>query len=50
MDKDVWRENLQPRAAVRARTVPLLEKEVARLRATLEGVSGFTLTLQVSIL
>ena len=36
--KDVWREDLQPRAAVRARTIPLLENEAARLRATLEEV------------
>lgn len=35
---DVWKEDLQPRAAVRARTVPLLENEAARLRATLEKV------------
>jgi hypothetical protein len=36
--KDVWREDLHPRTAVRARTVPSLEKEAARLRATLEEV------------
>jgi hypothetical protein len=35
---DVWREDLQPKAAVRARTVPLLEKEAAKLRATLDEV------------
>jgi hypothetical protein len=35
---DVWREDLLPRAAVRARTVPLLEEEATRLRATLEEV------------
>nr|VWO97915.1 N/A [Ganoderma boninense] len=33
--KDVWREDLQPRAAVRARTIPLLEQERDRLRAEL---------------
>ncbi|KAM5544318.1 hypothetical protein V8D89_001978 [Ganoderma adspersum] len=33
--KDVWREDLQPRAAVRARTIPLLEHERDRLRAEL---------------
>lgn len=36
--KDVWREDLQPRGAVRARTVPLLEKERDRLRAELSQV------------
>jgi hypothetical protein len=34
----VWRDDLQPEAAVRARTIPLLEKEAMRLRATLEEV------------
>ncbi|KAI0832133.1 hypothetical protein BC628DRAFT_1351815 [Trametes gibbosa] len=32
---DIWREDLPPRAAVRARTVPMLEKERDRLRAEL---------------
>ena len=36
--KDVWREDLQPRAAVRARTIPLLEHERDRLRAELAQV------------
>ena len=36
--KDVWREDLQPRAAVRARTIPLLERERDRLRAELAQV------------
>ena len=36
--KDVWRDDLQPRAAVRARTVPLLEQERDRLRAELAQV------------
>ena len=36
--KDVWREDLQPRTATRARTIPLLEKEAAKLRATLDEV------------
>ena len=36
--KDVWREDLQPRAAVRARTIPLLEQERDRLRAELAQV------------
>ena len=39
--KDVWREDLQPRAAVRARTIPLLEQERERLRAELAQVSSF---------
>ena len=38
--KDVWREDLQPRAAVRARTIPVLEKERDRLQAELGQVSG----------
>ena len=37
---DVWREDLQPRAAVRARTIPVLEKERERLRVELAQVSG----------
>ena len=37
--KDVWREDLEPRAAVRARTVPILESDVERLKATLQSVS-----------
>jgi hypothetical protein len=36
--KDVWREDLQPKATVRARTVLLLEKEALKLRAQLEEV------------
>ena len=36
--KDIWREDLQPRAAVRARTIPLLERERDRLRAELSQV------------
>lgn len=37
--KDVWREDLEPRAAVRARTVPILESDVERLKAMLQSVS-----------
>ncbi|KAH9926299.1 uncharacterized protein BXZ73DRAFT_102980 [Epithele typhae] len=33
--KDVWREDLQPRAAVRARMIPMLETERDRVRAEL---------------
>ena len=35
---DVWREDLSPGAAVRARTVPVLEKERERLRTELQSV------------
>ena len=35
---DVWREDLHPRAATRARTIPLLEKERERLLAELQEV------------
>lgn len=38
---DVWREDLSPGAAVRARTVPVLEKERERLRAELQSVRPF---------
>lgn len=37
--KDVWKEDLEPRAAVCARTVPILEAEVKKLRETLAAVS-----------
>lgn len=37
--KDAWKEDLESRAATRARTIPLLEKEAAKLRAILEQVS-----------
>lgn len=36
---DIWREDLHPRAATRARTVPLLERERERLLAELQEVS-----------
>jgi len=35
---DIWREDLHPRAATRARTVPLLERERERLLAELQEV------------
>lgn len=35
---DIWREDLHPRAATRARTVPLLENERERLLAELQEV------------
>ena len=35
---DVWKEDLHPRAATRARTVPLLERERERLLAELQEV------------
>ena len=37
--KDVWKEDLEPRAAVRARTVPALESDVEKLKATLQSAS-----------
>jgi hypothetical protein len=36
--KDRWRADLQPRAAMRARTVPVLERERDSLRARLADV------------
>lgn len=35
---DSWREDLHPRAATRARTIPLLERERERLLAELQEV------------
>ncbi len=48
--KDVWKEDLQPRAAVRARTVPLLEKERDRLKAQLEEVRDAVYIFIISLL
>jgi hypothetical protein len=36
--KDVWRDDLAPRDAVRARTIPLLENERVRLEQELKEV------------
>ncbi|EPQ56650.1 hypothetical protein GLOTRDRAFT_75457 [Gloeophyllum trabeum ATCC 11539] len=44
--KDLWREDLQPRQAVRARTIPVLEQEVERLRRTLRDLEERNLRLQ----
>ncbi|PCH44061.1 hypothetical protein WOLCODRAFT_104541 [Wolfiporia cocos MD-104 SS10] len=44
--KDVWKENLQPAEAVRARTIPLLEQERDRLRAELAKLDAENLELQ----
>ncbi|KAF8142120.1 hypothetical protein EV363DRAFT_1150515 [Boletus edulis] len=38
--KDIWKKDLEPRAAVRARTVPILESEVEKLRATLQSAKN----------
>ena len=38
IDADTWRADLQPRAAVRARTIPALERERDSLRARLAEV------------
>ncbi|TFY62280.1 hypothetical protein EVJ58_g3965 [Rhodofomes roseus] len=43
---DVWREDLHPSAAVRARTVPLLDKERDRLRAELQSLDAENMRLQ----
>ncbi|KAG2356246.1 hypothetical protein BDR07DRAFT_1380931 [Suillus spraguei] len=43
--KDVWRENLAPHAAVRARTVRVMESEIERLRAELQALEGDNATL-----
>jgi polyamine-modulated factor 1 len=39
---DSWRADLQPRAAVRARTIPVLERERDLLRARLAEVRFFS--------
>ncbi|KAF8127367.1 hypothetical protein EV363DRAFT_1172318 [Boletus edulis] len=38
--KDIWKKDLEPRAAVRARTVPILGSEVEKLRATLQSAKN----------
>lgn len=48
LTKDVWREDLQPRNAVCARTIPVLEAETARLRETLAQASE-SLNLSIPI-
>ncbi|KDQ50439.1 hypothetical protein JAAARDRAFT_42096 [Jaapia argillacea MUCL 33604] len=44
---DVWRENLHPKAAVRARTVPVLEEEVKRLKESLAELENNNRELQL---
>ncbi|THH27684.1 hypothetical protein EUX98_g6505 [Antrodiella citrinella] len=46
---DLWREDLQPRAAVRARTIPLLEKERDRLKEMLIELDEGNLKLQAEM-
>ncbi|OJA11967.1 hypothetical protein AZE42_07244 [Rhizopogon vesiculosus] len=43
--KDVWKENLAPRAAVRARTVRVMEPEVEHLRAQLKALEEENIAL-----
>ncbi|GBE86132.1 hypothetical protein BKA93DRAFT_806183 [Sparassis latifolia] len=45
-EKDVWKEDLQPDAAVWARTIPVFEAERDRLRAELEQLDKRNLALQ----
>lgn len=47
---DVWRDDLQPRAAVRARTIPLLQQERDRLKAQLAEVSAVVLLASTSLI
>ncbi|KAG6832664.1 hypothetical protein H0H87_000846 [Tephrocybe sp. NHM501043] len=47
--KDVWRENLEPRAAVSARTVPIMELEVKRLRDALVEIQEENRVLQAQM-
>ncbi|KAH8097015.1 hypothetical protein BXZ70DRAFT_943956 [Cristinia sonorae] len=46
---DLWRENLPPRAAVRARTIPVLEKERDRLKGMLAELDDSNMRLQSEI-
>ncbi|KAI0316185.1 hypothetical protein OF83DRAFT_1173143 [Amylostereum chailletii] len=46
---DVWREDLDPRTAVRARTIPVLESEADRLRAQLASMEEENMRLQTEI-
>ena len=47
--KDVWRENIAPRDAVRARTIPLLEAERDRLQRELVEVCVIALDTCVPV-
>ncbi|KII87251.1 hypothetical protein PLICRDRAFT_42888 [Plicaturopsis crispa FD-325 SS-3] len=47
--KDVWRETLQPREAIRARTVPLLISERDKLRAWLKELEEENRGLQAQV-
>ncbi|KAF9453592.1 hypothetical protein P691DRAFT_658248 [Macrolepiota fuliginosa MF-IS2] len=49
ISKDVWREDLQPRGAVCARTIPVLETEAARLRETLAQLEDENRHLQTQL-
>jgi len=46
--KDVWKENIDPKTAVRARLVPVLQSERDRLRAVLADVC-FVYTIDCAI-
>ncbi|THH13750.1 hypothetical protein EW146_g6502 [Bondarzewia mesenterica] len=47
--KDIWRPDLLPRAAVRARTIPLLEQERDRLRTQLAELEEKNMRLQAKM-
>jgi hypothetical protein len=42
--KDIWKEDLKPDAAARAKIIPLLQEERERLQAQLDEVCATTLT------
>ncbi|KAJ7601137.1 hypothetical protein C8J56DRAFT_1157363 [Mycena floridula] len=46
---DVWREDLPPRSAVGARTIPVLEGEAERLRKTVAEMESRNLRLKVEL-
>ncbi|KAJ3755572.1 hypothetical protein F5878DRAFT_620270 [Lentinula raphanica] len=47
--KDTWRENLDARSAMAARTVPVLEQEAKRLRETLASLKDSNTQLETEI-
>ncbi|KAI0072818.1 hypothetical protein K474DRAFT_1775187 [Panus rudis PR-1116 ss-1] len=47
--KDVWRDDLHPGAAIRARTIPLLQQERDRLKAELQQLDEENRQLQAQL-
>ncbi|EDR14068.1 uncharacterized protein LACBIDRAFT_305478 [Laccaria bicolor S238N-H82] len=49
LGKDVWKEDLEPRVAVCARTIPILDAEVKRLRERLAKAKDNNSLIQVQL-